>query len=144
MVTPSARQISLMDDLIRGDKRPDHIHGKSLAALKKHGWVDEKGLVTQEGLKHVSVPTVEVDVITFGSDVHYTHRYWVDKEKKITGNIPLNFPKGTEMIVTFVFPDKKYRAVYEGMINVNGSPVWVRLYHSPHFTRVKRLMPMKE
>src|SRR5690349_15271323 len=122
----SEAQIKVIDGLIRGEIKPEKANKRTMAALVEKGLVKD-GMVTQEGLKYTNVGVVEVDVITFGSDVRYTHPYWLDAEKTKIGRVPLNFPKGTEMIVTFAIKDKKYGFVYEGMIQVNGKPIWVRM-----------------
>lgn len=127
----SEAQIKLIDALIRGEIRPEKANKRTLAALESKGLYAD-GLVTQEGLKYTNVGVMEVDVVTFGSDVVY-------------GSPAITFPKGTEMIVTFVIEDKKNRQNYlEGMVSVNGKPLWVRIANRASFQFVKRLMPVKE
>lgn len=134
----SDAQIRAMDSLIRGEKTLEAIRPvKTKHALLEKGLVTPQGLVTQEGLKYVSVPTVEVDVITFGSDVTYNHP--LPNGKYMT----LKFPSGTEMIATFPIVAKNM-VYYEGMVNVNGNPLWVRIARSPRFTFSKKLMPLKD
>jgi hypothetical protein len=129
----SEAQVKAMDAMIVDSIQPDKA---TLEVLESMGLV-ANGLVTQEGLKHVTVPTVEVDVITFGSDTPYNQMQPNGKYKTI------KLPKGTEMIVTFGI-EAKDQLYYEGMINLNGKPLWVRIARSPRFVFSKRLMPYKE
>jgi hypothetical protein len=133
----SVKQIEAIDALIKGEKTFMQLHGSTRKALIEKGLYAD-GKVTQEGLKVTTVPTVEVDVVTFGADVTYNHP--IGEGKYTT----LIFPVGTEMVVTFAIEDKKRRMVYlEGLILVNGKHVWVRIAKAHHFQFVKRLMPVK-
>lgn len=133
----SEAQSKAMDALIKGEKTLDSIPVRTKKALLEKGLVSPQGLVTQEGLKHVSVGVIEVDIITFGSEVTYNHPLPTGKYHTI------KFPKGTEMIATFPIQAGK-RMYYEGMVNINNKPLWVRIAHSPHFQFSKKLMPLKD
>ena len=133
----SEAQSKAMDMLIKGEKTLEQLPVRTRHALLEKQLVTPQGLVTQEGLKHVSVAVIEVDVITFGADVTYNHPLANGK------SMTLKFPKGTEMIATFPIVTKD-RVYYEGMVNVNGNPLWVRIANSPRFTFAKKLMPLKD
>lgn len=132
----SEAQVKLIDALIRGEIRPEKANKRTLKALEDKGLYAD-GLVTQEGLKYTNVGVVEVDVVKFGNEVVYNQP--MPNGKYHT----LRFPQGTEMIVTFVIQDKKMDYL-EGMVSVNGKPLWVRIANRSSFSFVKRLMPVKE
>jgi hypothetical protein len=134
----SDAQVKGIDSLILGES----VNGNTLKSLKSRGLVNKEGLVTQDGLKFTSLPTQEVDVITFGKDVIYTGTF-TDEDKR-TWQATYNFPKGTEMLVVSAIPNKKYRAVYEGIIVADNKKVRVTMYRHPHFKLEQRLFPVVE
>lgn len=144
---PSKAQKQAIDGLIDGSATLDSIHKSTKRVLLARGWVNEQGIVAQTGLQYTSHPTLPVTVVIFGKPVDYTHQYFAsdaDKAKNKISRRAVTFPKGTEMLITFAQKHKRYGAIYEGMINMNGEAIWVRIYRQPHMRVTERIMPNKK
>lgn len=150
-IAPTKAQVKAIDGLIDGSLTLDTVNKRTFEVLIREGWVHEGGIVSQTGLAHTTHPVVEMNVIVLGKPLTYTHAEGTKEVDTATGRAKLlkttvTFPKGTEIIPTFVHgkPEKPRTIWYEGMVNMNGKLVKVHIYRQPSMKFVKRLMPDKK